>query len=141
LRRDRQQAVLLERGVDAMALEVGLELGEVLPAGGLQRLQLSREARGAVRQPMGQRGVDKAAVAPARAPARGLGLEDHDLALGLLALGQQRGPEAGETAADDRQVSVGSAVEGRSVGRTRAIEPERGGGHVVHRTAAYAARQ
>jgi hypothetical protein len=129
---DREQPRLLPGRVDAQLGEVGLELGEVGAPRGLERVELAREARGAVREPVRQRGVDEAAVAATGAPARRLGLQQHDLAVRALALRQHGGPQAGEAAADDREVRLDVAVERRRLVGPWSVEPERQGRGVAH---------
>jgi hypothetical protein len=57
--------------------------------------------------------VAEAAVAPARAAAALVGLEDDDVEAGLALLQRERGPEARVAAADDRDVGLGITFEWR----------------------------
>jgi hypothetical protein len=127
LERDAQLAGLLEVAVDRVVLEVGLEAVVVLVAEALQGVELVREARGAVGDAVRDRGDREAAVTAARAEARGLGLEQDDVARRVLALGVQRRPQAGEAAADDAQLGVGVGLEyrARRSDRAVALEPVR----------------
>ena len=78
---------------------------------------------------MRERGLEEAAVAAAGAVAAGLGLEQEHVACGVVGLGVQRGPEAGEAAADDAEVGLAHARRRRRLrARRKAVEPE--GPHV-----------
>jgi hypothetical protein len=57
--------------------------------------------------------VAEATVAPARAAATLVGLEDDDLQPGLSFLQRERGPEARVPPADDRDVGLGLTLERR----------------------------
>jgi hypothetical protein len=122
-RRDRQHPGLEPRRLDAVALQVRLQSFEVVARQRLELIELLREARGAVRQAVRERGVDEPAVAAAGAPAGRLGLEQHHLPRRPLLLGLQRRPQAGEAAAHDRQVGLDGALERRRLGRPWAVEP------------------
>jgi hypothetical protein len=57
--------------------------------------------------------VEEAAVAPARAAAALVGLEDDDVEPGLAFLQRERGPEPRVAPADDRDVGLGVTLERR----------------------------
>jgi hypothetical protein len=74
---------------------------------------------------VGQRRQREAAVAPTGAEADGLGFEQDDVAPRVVGRGVQRGPQAGEPAADNAQVSVDAAGQCRlRVAGARGVEPE-----------------
>jgi hypothetical protein len=126
LERDGQLARLLEVAVDAVAPQVVLEALVVLDGEPLERVELVGEAGRAVADAVGEGGDGEAAVAPAGAEAGALGLEQDDVAAGVVGLRVQRGPQAGEAAADDAEVGVRAAVERRQrLDRPFAVEPER----------------
>ncbi len=117
--------------VDAVASDGTLDLVQVLEAEPIQRLQLFREVTETVGDAVRQRGHAEAAVAPGGLPADAAALEEHDLASGVALLGEQGRPHAGQSAADDGEVALVAAVEGRGgLGRLRAVEPERERGGV-----------
>jgi len=66
--------------------------------------------------------VTEAAVAPARAAAALVCLEDDDVEPGLAFLQRERGPEPCVAAADDRDVGLGVTLE-----RRRRLAAEAGG--------------
>jgi hypothetical protein len=57
--------------------------------------------------------VAEPSVAPARAAAALVGLEDYDVEPGLAFLQRERGPEPRVAAADDRDVGLGVTLERR----------------------------
>ena len=123
---DADVARPLEVAGDPEPRDVGDQALEVLEPEPLERVQLVREARRAVLEPVGQRGDREAAVAAARAEAAGLALEDDDLAIRVVRPGLQRRPEAGEAAADDAEIGVDAADQaGRGLGWGEVGEPER----------------
>jgi hypothetical protein len=69
--------------------------------------------------------MDLAAVAPGSARAAEIGLEDHDARLRRPFLDPQRGPEAGETAADNGDIGMLGALQrlGRRIG-VDVLKPE-----------------
>lgn len=71
----------------------------------------------------GEERAHPAAVAPARAEADVLGLEDDDLDAGLLAQQVVRGPQTRVPAADDRDVGVRGQL-GRGRARRRVVPPQ-----------------
>ena len=104
--------------------QVGAQAGEVLQPQPLQRLQLVGEAREPVAEAVGQRGLDEAAVAAAGGAADPLGLEQEDVAAGVVGLRLQRRPEPGEAAADDAEVGLGAAAQGgRRLARRQRRDP------------------
>ncbi len=122
---DGQRARRLPVGVDRVALERPLERHEVRPAERLELRHLAREVRDAVVEPVRERCVEEAAVAPGGAEGHGLRLEQRHVAARVLLLGLDRGPQAREAAADDHEVGALLAREGRRRrGRVRAVEPE-----------------
>jgi len=69
-----------------------------------------------------QRSLHEAAVTTTRTPPAAVALEEHDA---LVRRRQEGRPETGETAADDRQVAPGLALERRErLGRDWRVEPE-----------------
>ena len=109
-----------------MALEIGDQALEVLAPEPLEHVHLVGEPGQPVGQPVRQRMGYEAAVAAAAAEADGLALEQHDVAAGIVGLGVQRGPQAGEAAADDAQVRVdGPRERGLRLARRQRVEPER----------------
>ena len=74
--------------------------------------------------PVRERRHADAAVAAARLPAGGAGLEHDDVGRRVLLLGEERRPEAGEAGADHGEVAGLGAGERRPRGRRRrAVEP------------------
>jgi hypothetical protein len=72
--------------------------------------------------------VAEAAVAPARAAAALVRLEDDNVEVGVALPQRKRGPEAGVAAPDDRDVGVGVTFERRrgiaaEAGSERLLEP------------------
>jgi hypothetical protein len=126
LERDLDRPARLEPALDPVALDVGPHPGVVLLPEALERLHLLGETGEAVGDAMGEGGVDEAAVATARGAADLLRLEQDDVAPGVVGLGVQGGPEAGEAAADDAEVGLGRPGQrrGRPARRERA-DPER----------------
>ncbi len=124
-RGDAEHPGLLPLRVDAQAVDVRPHPVQVLPPQRLEQVQLLREARGAVRQPVRQRGLDEPAVAPARALPGHAGLEQHHLPVGPLLLRLHRGPQPGEPATDDREVRLDQALERRRRRRQRPVQPVR----------------
>jgi hypothetical protein len=116
LERHDELAGELEVAVDAVPIEVGAEALEVLVPEPLEGGQLVREAREAVLEPVRQRADDEAAGAAARAEADRVSLEDDDVRGRIVGLGVERGPEAGEAAADDAEIDLGDSLE-RGFGR------------------------
>src|SRR5689334_25209559 len=123
-RGDTKHAALAQPRVDALALTDGADAGNDL-------LTSPRHcARVVVAEALAQRGqvapvaVDEPAVAAGRPVAADPFLE-HDHIERRILLGQrERGPEAGEPAADDRHVGVGVPWKrGRRLDRPRLFEP------------------
>src|SRR6202044_3608829 len=105
------------------------DLAEVLLAELLKQRHLAGEPLKAVADAVGEAGRAEAAVAAGGRPARRLRLDEHHVELGVALPGEQRGPQAGETAADDRQVRAPPARQGgERIGRVRLVKPE-GAGH------------
>ena len=126
LQRDQQVPGALEGALDPVAREVGLHPVEVRGAEALEHVHLAGEAREPVRHAVGERGHAEAAVAPAGPEAGGLRLQQHDVAFGLERLGAQRGPQAGEAAADDAQVGLRDLRQRRlRVAGPQGAKPER----------------
>ena len=85
----------------------------------MQRAYLRTEVAHPVMQPVGERCVDETAVAAGRTEPDRPGLEQHDVTPRILFLGLDRGPQAGEAAADDDQAGV--VVPGQSGRRRRCV--------------------
>ena len=85
--------------VDAVASDGTLDLVQVLEAEPIQRLQLIREVTEAVVDAVRQRGHAEAAVATGGLPADAAALEERDVAIGVVLLGQQGGPHPGQARA------------------------------------------
>ena len=111
LERDAEVAGQLEVAVDAEALDVGDEPVEVLVTEPLELRHLVGEAGQSILDPVRERAEREAAVSPARAEADRLGLEDDDVAAGVVGLRVQRRPEPREAAADDAEVGLGLPFE------------------------------
>ena len=89
-RGEGELARLLESGIDALALDRLPDGREVLAAEPLELGHLVRPARHAVLDPMRERGVHEAAVAPARAERDALALEQHDVPVARASSAAQR---------------------------------------------------
>jgi hypothetical protein len=125
-----------EAAVDAVPVHRLLDRVEVGPPQPLQRGNLAGEPGGAVVQTVGQAGRAEAAVAAGGGRSGGMRLQQHDVAVGVAPLGQQRGPQAGEAAADDGE--VGRAAGAQWLGGCRCVglvEPVRARGGVGQRSA------
>ena len=84
------------------------------------------EARQAVAETVGQRVLGEAAVATGRAERDVLRLDDEDVALGVALLRDQRRPQAGEAAADDREIALELTRDRRArLGRGMRVQPVR----------------
>jgi hypothetical protein len=103
---DVHAARLLEVTCDAEVGDVATEIAKVLPTEAFQERHLALEPREAVHQPVGERGRDEPAVAPACAEAGRLCLEQYDVPRRVATLGFKRGPQAHEAAADDAQIRI-----------------------------------
>ena len=131
LERDAEIAGQLEVAVDAEAADVRDEAVEVLVAQPLELRQLVGEAGEAVLEPVRERADREATVPPARAEPDCLGLEEDDVARGVVAFGVQRRPEPGEAAADDAEIGLGVAFERRlGLARRQCVEPVRAQGRI-----------
>ncbi len=116
------EAVLLPGGVDAAGAERLADRPEVLVPELDEPVHLIRPAREPVVVPVRERRVEKAAVAPARSPAAAVALEQDHL---LVRSREQGRPQAGEAAADDREVTARLALEWRQgIGGVGRVEPE-----------------
>ena len=123
---DVELAGTLPAAVDALAHDRLPDLVEILAAELDEPPLLAREQRGALGHAVRERGHADAAVAPAGLPAGGPGLEDDDVEAGVLLLGEERRPEAGEAGADHGEVAGDAAGQRRPRGRRlRRVKPER----------------
>ena len=97
----------LEVAVDAVALDVVLaaRAGSRSPSRSSVSNSSGKRSQ-AVRRAVGEARLAEAAVAARCRPADPLGLEQHDVAVGVALLGEQRGPEPGVAAADDGRSAV-----------------------------------
>jgi hypothetical protein len=121
-RRDVDHSGRVPGGVDGTGIECLPDRLEVLGAEPLERLHLIRPARHPVLEPMRQRRLEEASVAPAGPPPAAVALEENNL---LVRRGVKRRPQAGEAATDDRQVAGDVPVQGRQRRRRgRRVEPE-----------------
>jgi len=77
---------------------------------------------------MGQAGSAESTVAPRRGPPKSLGLEHHDLALGVLLQRKERSPQPGEPSADDRQIDLMVNLQRSPRLRPAAVVPPQRGG-------------
>ncbi len=124
--RDVDRAVALEVAVEAQLVHGALDLVEVRPAELLKLVELFRKPGEPVLVAVGEAGFAEAAIAPGCGPADPLRLEQHDPGRRVLALGEQRGPQAGVAAADDREIAVRVGGQGRVVVCRGILDPERG---------------
>ena len=92
---------------------------------------LLRVTRGTVGEAVRERCVDEAAVAPGACVRDAAGVDEEYVAFGIALLREQRGPQSGESAADDEQVGAGVVCEARQRCRcVGVVEPERGVGDI-----------
>ncbi len=117
-----------ERGIDAVAVEVGEQRVVVLVSEAHERVDLVREVRQAIGDAMGDGGREEPTVS-ARGTDPGLArLEHEDVASGVVRVGLQRGPQPGVAGADDDEIGVGGSGERRGrIGPTGLVQPEDGG--------------
>ena len=101
---DAQATGLLEVAVDAVRSGEGDEGREVRDAFLLEPRDLVGEVADPVRKAVGQRRLAEAAVPAGRPEPDRLLLEDVDAQRGIRVGQRERGPQAGEPAADDRDV-------------------------------------
>ena len=126
--RDLHLAGPLPAAVDGQLAQRALDGVEVLVAELDEPSVLLGEQLGSLRETVRERSHADAAVAAAGLPAGGAGLEDDDVEAGILLLGEQRRPEAGEPGADDGEVAADGAGERRPRGRRLPrVQPERRG--------------
>lgn len=117
------KAAVVPGGVDPAALHGLTDRREVLAPQLEHAVDLVRPARQSVLEPVRERRLEEAAVAPARAPAAAIRLEQRQV-LALLSRLQRR-PQTGEAAAHHPQLAAPLAHEGRQrLGRPRRVEPE-----------------
>ena len=113
-----------EVAVDGELADRQLDRVEVLMAQAEQIGHLVRPALHAVAEAMGQGRRDESAVAPGRALGDAAALDEQDDAPRIRLLGEQRGPQSGESAADDDKVGPLSADEfGRGRRAFGSIQP------------------
>ena len=125
-RGEGELAGLLEVGGDPVPGERLLDRGEVLAADALEGGHLVRPAGDPVLDPLCERGIDEAAVAPGGAEGDPLALEQDDLPMGVLLARQQGGPQAGQPATDHEQIGLDLLLErGAGLRRVWLVEPER----------------
>jgi hypothetical protein len=111
--------------VDPEALDRLDDPSEVLAPELLEAGHLLAEALEAVGETVRQRGVAEASVTAARSERDPLALEDDDRGVRIGLPGLDRGPEAGETAADDREVAAELPLRGGpGLGPVGGVEPE-----------------
>src|ERR1700721_1904258 len=101
---DAELAGHLEVAVDVVLRDRLADLAQVLLAELLKQRHLAGEPLEAVADAVREAGRAEAAVAAGRRPAAAARLEQHHVAGRVALLGQQRRPQAGEPAADDRQL-------------------------------------
>ncbi len=146
LGRDPEHAGRLVEGVDPMAGESRVQLGEALGSHPLELAQLALgEAAQAVAESVRERGLGKAAVAPGGPERDVLGLDEEHVARRLALLRDQRRPEAGEPAAHDREVARDVARDGgarlRRGVRVQPVGPRHGiGEEMIEATCPHGAR-
>ena len=115
-----------EVAVDLVRCDGLLDLVQVGPAQRAQLVQLIGEMPLAVALAVGQRGRAEPAVAAAGGPADPGSLGQHDVPVRVALPGQQRGPQPGEPAAHDGQVSGSGPPQPRPRARPgRVVQPER----------------
>lgn len=104
-----------------------MQLGERLRADALELVQLVLgEAHQAVAQPVRERVLGEPGVAVGRTERDVLRLDEQDVARRVALLRDQRGPQPGEAAADDRQVALELALHRRTpFGSAVEVQPER----------------
>jgi hypothetical protein len=103
----------LEAAVDPVRREVAAEAVEVLHAEALERRHLVLEAAEPFANPVGERVRQEAAVSPARPEPDRVRLEDDHVAARIVGLRVQRRPQPREPAADDAEVRLLRAAQGR----------------------------
>ena len=125
--RDGQFPGPLEVAVDPVPGHGGLDLVQVLPPELLQHRHLRPESLQPVGQAVGEAGRAEPAVAAGCGPAGGAALQ-HDHVGGRVALlGQQRGPQPGESRADHGQIGGGGLAQRRGGLRgVWTVQPEAG---------------
>ncbi|CAB4763939.1 unannotated protein [freshwater metagenome] len=81
---------------------------------------------------MRERGRDETTIASARTVRDPAGLDEDDVTLRIALLGEERGPQAAESPADDQQVAPRVRGQGRAHGRsTWLVKPEDGWVHAA----------
>ena len=111
--------------VDPVARERRVQLGERLGADALELVQLvlRRSASRPLRSPCVSECSAKPPLRPRRAERDVLGLDEDDLAPRLALLRDQRRPQPGEAAADDREVARRARPRPAGTARARRARP------------------
>ncbi len=91
--RDVDRAVSFEVAVEVQLADGALDIVEVRATEFLEPIELGGKAREPVLVAVGEARFAEPAVAPGRCPADAPGLEQHDPCGGVLAFGEQGGPE------------------------------------------------
>ena len=111
--------------VDAVQSDERLDVFEVLLSHGQQRGQFSRPAGQTVSEAVRQARSDEASIATGAAVADAGALDQHDVSIGVDVVGEERGPQSGEPAANHDEVGTDVSFEARlGFGTLGSVEPE-----------------
>src|SRR5512147_1740527 len=108
-------AIAPELGVDAMLLAEGLDIAGGIAEGVAEANGVRRAAEGLQRLELRPLCQHHAGVPAARPAAADIGLDDGDVQIRLAALQVQRRPQSGKAAADDADIRLLIALQGRAI--------------------------
>ena len=111
--------------VDAVQSDERLDVFKVLLSHRQQRGQFTRPAGQTVSEAVREARSDESAIATGAAVTNAGALDQHDVSIGVDVVGEERGPQSGEPAANHDEVRTDVSLEARLEFRTLgSVEPE-----------------